>query len=255
MIMWYPWVALIEVILSRLATPSGAAASEEIARFPIAVEDFPYVAVRRYLHNQRSAVLQCCPSSLEAAELRSCLATAAEDVPLSSAVSGLGVTDAPMAAPEVGSSSSSGDLDSNSSGYHDGSAFAVLMMTSSKLSSSYGVFAEATTAAWATGYRAPLLAASQPKDTSSPPSSLARDPSSHAKDPTSTTTSAANTTTASWWSRLDFIAVEIDDAAANGATYGAASANSGHATQLAGGRAPHWQKVGTRKSRIDECST
>jgi len=233
--MLYLWVAIIGSILNGLVTVGGTVAPKVITPFPIALNDFPYVAVRRYLQSQRTAVLQCCPSSFEAAELRGCLIAAAEDVTLATAVSGSGMSNAPRTPSEVGISSSQSDFGSPNFASHDGSAFAVLMMTSSKLSGSYGVFAEATTAAWATGYRAPLPAASQPKDTNSPSGSFTT-------DPTSTVRSAANTT-ASWWSKLDFIAVEIDDAAANGATYGAASANDGHATHLAGGRAPHWQKV------------
>ena len=42
---------------------------------------------------------------------------------------------------------------------------------------------------------------------------------------------------------LPALQVEIDDAAGAGAAYGTASAEATHASRLAGGRAPHWQKV------------
>jgi hypothetical protein len=238
------WVALVGSEVLGWATASAAA--EVLAPFPIAVEDFPYVAVRRYTHRHRAAVLQCCPSGRDTSDLRACLTAAAESVTLSAAVAGLGVA--------VDTASPSESTNNTGSDAHDSSALAVLMMTSAELSGSYGAFAEATTAAWATSYRAPPPASSSPEELHGA-ASITAPVNDTVLRPTDVTTSVASPpcpplgkAKGEWWARLDFLAVEIDDAAASGATYGSASASGGHAAQLAGGRAPHWQKVVTMRN-------
>ena len=67
------------------ALPPAMASSTD---FPIALEDFPYRAARRYLAASRPAVLRCCPSS-GGTELQACLRGAAEELTLAEAVSGV----------------------------------------------------------------------------------------------------------------------------------------------------------------------
>jgi len=89
-------------------------------------------------------------------------------------------------------------------------------------SRSYAVFAEASTAAWATAYRPPAAAAAAGQDLQQPP-------------PQQPGRAVVG--------RLDLVVVEIDDAAGVGAAFGTAASDGTHAASLAGARAPHWQKV------------
>lgn len=247
--MQHLWVALVGPVLFLATSASGVA--EILAPFPIAVEDFPYVAVRRYTHRHQAAVLQCCPAGHEASDLRACLAAAAESVTLSAAVAGHGVSVDTVTDTASPSSSTSRTVISSSDA-HDGSALAVLMMTSSKLSISYGAFSEATTAAWATGYRVP----SRPEESQNVLSTEPVTAAAATSNPNVTAAAPESPTRpkGQWWARLDFLAVEIDDAASSGATYGAASASGGHAAHLAGGRAPHWQKVAATRNHNKKTS-